>query len=322
MAQAYPDFGAGEGDTIGYQGSSSEWLYHVEVDNPSDDPITVLITVAAPGSPHPDPRFAGNIVTDYRKRKRLNETWWDIDVIFGPLSDQTLGQWRRSGRFGNETKRLDWSLGNIADDGRTVLDVPVQIGASKYALPNKDATPPQPWTEKFRTTSGLDINRILAIDPSSGALEVNDAILPLNYEITIPQLRITQIIDIMSYRWVCNSADWPFKSTRNANTYEQWSLIFSGFAFDDRVINLASAGPLWFSDVQIELLYKPIDDIRNFYGWRGTSQPDYFIDDQGFRHEVHERIGDGERRAVKNYVTYPEASFYNLFRIFGSSPVI
>ena len=314
MSRAYPDFKAGEGDQGGLHGMSSEWPYIVELDNEGDDPWPVLWTVAGMGQPHPDPQFRDRLfVTDYRKGDRLNEKFWRILVIYSPASEQTIGVWRRSGRFGNESKQLFHSLAHLADDG-TVIDARKRIGSTKYKLPVAAAAgvTAEPWLGIHKTASGKPINATEAIDPSTGIIEVNDAILPLQYEITTPQLSVTQIQFIMSYRWCTNNAPWPDRA--GMATYEKWSLIFSGFAFDDLVILTGGAGAIWFSQCQTEILYRPLRPKSNPWGWRGVRRYDSYSGDDGRLEDVYDVSVPGQSRLTsQDYVVYEEANFNDLF---------
>jgi hypothetical protein len=328
MAQAYPEFGAGEGDTIGHHGTQSEWPYLVELDAEGDDPIAVLLTVAPPNSPHPDPRYNAMVVTDYRKDKQKNEKWWRIIVVFGSLSEQTLGQWRRSGHFGSETRQLEWSLGSFTDDGQfptqgdqTVIDAPLEVGSRKYTLPATDGTT-GPWTNEYATEGGkIKLNLVAdAVDPSTGGIEVKEGILPLGYENIIPQLSIFTLKTLMSYAWTTNRFAWPAKTIARAGTYLPWTLVFTGMSFDDVVINLAG-GVYWFTQVRVELLYKPIS-VQNPFGWRGVQRGETYTDPNGFRYPVFKVVNEGFKRIVKNHVTYPESNFGAMFGFMGGNPVI
>ena len=319
MAQAYPHITAGEGDVLSQHGNESQWPYIVELDNVGDDPWAVLFTVAAPGSRHPDPRFNGLTVSGYRKDQLLNEKWWRIFVLYSPLSDQTLGIWRRSGRFANEVRPLHYSLNHFNDDG-VLIDAALPVGSPKYEI---DSATPRTGEYFIDTPDGADIQlkKVGGIDPSSPGIDVNDAIIALNYEITIPQLSRGTIQSLMSFKWNTNQFDWPTAASgRGSDGYPAWSLIFSGMAFDDVIINLTGYGPIWYSIVNIELLYRPIEKGVNPYGWRGTSRTDTYSDDKNYRSPVYKIQGGLLQK--KNYVTYEEASFHSLFGLLGSGPVV
>lgn len=322
MAQAYPEFRAGEGDTIGIHGSSSEWPYIVEVDNEGDDPLTVLFGVAAIGSPHPDPRFAGNVVGDYRKAERLNERFQRIYVLYSSLSDQVIGQWRRSVKFANETRVLARSLANIAPDGETIIDVPLDVGPTKWDVADLSSATVFHTRAAVRAPGTIIDQPVkllptLSIDRSKG-IEVNDGIMAIGYDNLVPQLSIVKLQRLMSYRWHTNLGPWP--GFRGSDSYPRWSLIFSNFAVDDQVLNLPIAGPYWFSAVSIEFLYRPLDNFLNPFGWRGRREPEYYSDDRNFAAQVFQKRAsdDAEVSVSKDYVIYPDAQFRNIFNVIGA----
>lgn len=331
MAQAYPDFDAGAGDMLSQQGSSSEWLYHVEVDDEGDEPWPVLFAVAGPGTPHPVARFQGLRVSGYRMDTRVNERWYRIVVIYSPLSDETYGIWRRSGQIGSETRQLTRSLASYPAEGQfptpgddTAIDQSIPVGWSKYLVANTEGT--GAWQNKYRSFDGaIKLNRADGINPSGGGIEVNEGILSLGYEITTVQLSINKIKSLQSFAWSTNSGSWPRRTTRGSGgAYDAWTLIFSGMRFDDLIINLTGVGPYWFSHVSVELLYKPLSSFLNPFGWRGVSREEYADDGSGHNIPVFENIPGGTtfRQSVKNYVTYPDADFYGLFGLLGSNPVL
>lgn len=328
MARAYPAFQAGEGDTLGVRGNESEWPYVVELDNEGDDPIAVMLTTIRLGDPHPDPRFAPlMLVGDYRKGERINEKTWFVWVLFKNLSEATIGLWRRGGRFANETRRIYRSLQNRAADG-TVLDPAIPIGPSKWVKPTppvagSEGLPPDPgdpWTNQYYTLDDKrnqqPLNLAQKIDPSNFGRDINDGILSLTYEITIPQLNITQITGLTAQRWRTNHDRWP---TTGARRYPRWSLIFSNFAFDDEALVIGNQ-PRWYSHLIMEFLYRPIT-VLTPQGWRGEIEIQYYSDDEGYIGEVYDANRQGAL-VTKNYVLYEQTDYNWLFSITGASPPV
>jgi len=320
---AYPEFKAGEGDLSGLHGIASEWPYIVEVEFESDNPIVEIRKVAELGDMHPDPHFKDLLyVSDYRKGEHLNEKTWRIYVTYSGPSERTIGLWRRSGRFGSETKQLRHSIG-YWDAAGNIHDLnpntdSKRIGTSKYVLPverSPGVPVGDPWKGRYITAGepGLKLNVTDEVDPTTGTVEKNSLVIPLSYEITVVQLTVNKIQEIASFGWCTNKWEWP----RGNGAYEAWSLIFSGFAWEDEVLLIGGVGPIWFSHCQVELLYKPVHPVTNRFGWRGERRYDAYNDGRGNLSDVG--IVGTVDRATRDYVINEERSFNSLFGAIGGS---
>lgn len=310
-----------ESSSIGLSGGFLEVPFVIEIDTAGDDPYSPLLAACPYGSElravsgvpvDIARRFSGMVSTEYGFPRILNETTYRALVTYGPISDRTIGLWRRSVRFASETRQLVWSLpevdasGNYTQINGVVVGKPKRVGTNEYKpLPENSqseyAAGDGPTFPVERTDNFLDAN-----------YPVNDGITAIVYDILVPQLTAKQVREISSFKWHTNKT--PFLG------YSNWTLIFSNWEAHDEVILIPGSRPIpqWFSHVSVEILFKPKVKDLNPYGWRAVVMPDVFKFDNGNTRPVFKRDGANYIPSVHTFVQYPQVDFHSLFTMFNS----
>lgn len=302
MARAYRAVDDLADASFGLHGLSARVPYISEIDAVGDDPYTPLVAIAPMGSAHHLRRFAGLYVSDYGGAELLNETTFKIMVEYSPATDRTIGLWRRSVRFANQSSKFAYSLPET-DAGGAIITPSKRVASFDYEAVSEGTN-----TEYYTGGRNTRVRRTgFLIDAD---LQTEGGLTALIYEILVPQLNAKKIRALSSLKWHTNAIAFI--------GYPVWTLAFSNFQVDDEVLVLPGAGvgriAQWYSNVLIELMYKPISEIDP-YGWRAEELQDFYRNDEGRTAPVY-RDDEGALDPVRqSFIKKYEIDFASLFGI-------
>lgn len=323
MARAYVAVDWLEDSSIGLSGGHINVPFIIEIDAAGDDPYTPWLAAAPFGSDIRSisgmpaavaRRFVGLVSVEYGFPRLLNEKTYRGVVTYGPTSDRTIGLWRRSVRFASETKPFTWSLPELDENGNfTEFGKPKKVGSRQYVgaddLPNSpySVTVVDPATGNLKTQK---LKRTGFIENSN--LSVNDGITSIVYEILVPQLTSKTVRNLGALKWHTNQFPWL--------DYPQWSLIFANWEAHDEVLVLPGARPIaaWYSNVVMEILYRPINKSTNPHGWRAVVLQDFWEYQDKFSEPVIDNTNGDSRLAIGTFVQYQHVSFDSLFSLINA----
>ena len=282
MARAYASFEAGSGDSVLLgEGGRGVHRWISEVDAALDSPYPALAAARPIHAPHPDAaQFPGTVVVGYSGGEHLNDLTWEMFVHYGPITDEILGQWFRSGSIGHETRQLEYSLEVKTENGQFVATPSRLIAQPAYEIIDRRATPNRVAVAKTDSDFGdpyeLAYKGYYLAEPEPVTIPIG----PKSYVINVRQLSAWKIALIT--RWLGRTNSLPFILSEGKYAYEQWELMFDGFEHSDFPLAFGGGGrsgvATWWTRATIHLLHRPIHPVHAPFGWRGVRRFHKLVD--------------------------------------------
>lgn len=285
MASVKRHYTAGEGDSVivGEGGRSvHKWISYI--DSPLDSPLTKLIEANPIHSAHPDSvTFPGTVVTGYSKGEHLSPEAWEVFVHYGPITDEVLNVWFRTGSAGHDARQLEYSLEVRTPNGGFVEAPSRLIAQPSYAIipergEGSDAPPVAKTDDLFGPEHKLTYAGWYHAQPEPVALPIG----PKTYTINVQQLSAWKIALITKWLGKTNSIPFIYDSSKGSFAYQQWELMFDGFEHTDFVVPFGSgsrgAVATWWTRATLHILFRPIHPVYAPFGWRGIRRFHGLID--------------------------------------------